>query len=239
MPTLVLASNSPRRQELLRQITPRFEIGVSNVEETGSDVLPDWEPAPLPVPVAFQVPRDSHPTLWAWRKAVDVLKAYPDPGPDPLVLGADTIVIGEGIVLGKPAGSRHAVEMLQALRGTRHYVSTGYALVQQAEWGVQTMHAGAVTTAVWMRDYSDEQIEEYVATGEAFDKAGAYALQGLGGRLVSKVEGCYFSVVGFPLCEVRAVLAAAGVPVLPYPGDSYCPHCPQQTKGSPIKRDTK
>jgi septum formation protein len=178
------------------------------------------------VPESFQVPAGSHPTLWAWRKAVDVALRSPIAEGDAVVLGADTVVLGEGAVLGKPVNGEHAFRMLESLRGRMHYVATGYAVVGRAEAeDVRTVRTGAIVSRVWMRDYTDTELEGYVATGEPLDKAGAYALQGLGGSLVERVEGCYRNVVGLPLCAVREALLAAGLELLPYPDGGYCPGC--------------
>jgi septum formation protein len=224
MPSLVLASASPRRQELLKLLTPDFHLAVSNVEATRCTLRPPWPVAPLPLPPEFQIAEDSHPTLWAWRKAVDVAAQDDTASNSSFVLAADTVVIGRGRLLGKPSDPHDATDMLRALRGKPHYVATGYALVHL----VETLGAGAALSCVYMRDYSEEELQGYVATGEPRDKAGAYAVQGLGGRLVSRVEGCYFNVVGLPLCEVRQLLSSAGVPLLAYPESGYCAVCPKR-----------
>jgi septum formation protein len=227
MARLVLASSSPRRVELLRLLVSDYVAAASSVEDTGSDLSPDFPIPTLPVPESFQVSAGSHPTLWAWRKAVDIASRSPHANGDVVVLGADTVVLGEGALLGKPSDSEHAFRMLSSLRGRMHYVATGYAVVVRDEnEGIRTVRTGATVSQVWMRDYSDEELKGYVATGEPLDKAGAYALQGLGGSLVRGVEGCHRNVVGLPLCAVREALLAAGVAVLPYPAGGYCPHCP-------------
>ena len=126
-----------------------------------------------------------------------------------VVLGADTEVVLGGRLMGKPRDAADAVRMLRELRGMFHQVITGVALV-----GVGTVEAeesAAVTTRVRMGEYSDAEIEEYVATGEPFDKAGAYAVQGLGGRLVAEVDGCLSNVVGLPLSTARRLLERWGV----------------------------
>jgi septum formation protein len=227
MSRLVLASSSPRRAELLRLLAPDYVTTASPVEDTGSDRYPDFPLEPLPVPDGFQVPPDRHPTLWAWRKAIDAGMRSGQPGVDLVVLGADTIVLGEGSPLGKPVDREDAFRMLISLRGRMHYVATGYAvLARHGGDEARTIRAAAVVSAVWMRDYTDEELKGYVATGEPLDKAGAYAVQGLGGALVQGVEGCYRNVVGLPVCVVRRALVVAGVEVLPYPEGGYCPHCP-------------
>ncbi len=125
-----------------------------------------------------------------------------------LVLGADTEVVLDGRLLGKPRDAAHAVEMLQMLRGRVHDVITGLAVVDAATGGEET---DAVTSRVRMGDYSAAEIEAYVATGEPFDKAGGYAVQGEGGRLVREVEGCFTNVVGLPVEATRRLLARWGL----------------------------
>lgn len=225
MPSLILASTSPRRIELLAQLVPDYGLAASTVEDTGSDLFPECQLPPLELPEGFHVPQDWHPTLWARRKAADVALHLPEIESNAIVLGADTIVVGQGTLLGKPKNNEDAFRMLQGLRGKRHCVITGHALVKRREGGVETLHAGATISAVWMRDYSDTELEGYVATGEPLDKAGAYALQGLGGKLVERVEGCFKNVVGLPLCEVRRVLVGNGMGVLGYPEGGYCERC--------------
>ena len=225
LPVLILASGSARRRELIARLVPSFRNGISEVEEEGSDLVPPWEINPLALPPAFAIDPAYHPVLWAWRKAADVARDLAETG-RPLVLGADTVVIAEGRLLNKPGSPDEAAQMLRTLRGRAHYVATGYALVRDGQEGPETVARGATLSCVWMRDYSDVELEGYVATGEPLDKAGAYAVQGLGGALVGRVEGCYLNVVGLPLCEVREALEAAGMPVLPYPLGGYCDYCP-------------
>jgi septum formation protein len=128
--------------------------------------------------------------------------------PATVVLGADTEVVLDASLLGKPADGRDAARMLRALRGRTHQVITGVALVAPATGREET---AAVTTLVTMGDYGDADIEAYVATGEPLDKAGAYAVQGVGGRLVARVDGCFTNVVGLPLSTTRRLLEAWGI----------------------------
>jgi septum formation protein len=226
--TLILASGSPRRLELIRRIVPDFRALASPVEETGSEHTPDFDMPPLFLAPPFPVPPDQDPRLWAWRKAVDVIESNRDSiPPGSPVLGADTIVVGPGRILGKPKSRQEAVEMLSMLRATYHYVVTGFAILRTGEGGAQpqSLHHEAVVSTVFMRDFSDVELEGYVATDEPYDKAGAYAVQGQGGKLVSSVEGCLNNVVGLPLCAVRRALASCGAEVLPYPFGGYCEHC--------------
>jgi septum formation protein len=127
------------------------------------------------------------------------------------VLGADTEVVLDGQLLGKPRDAADAVRILRALRGRAHDVITGIALVEAGPPPGREETA-AVCTRVAMRDYADEEIEAYVATGEPFDKAGAYAVQGVGNRLVAAVEGCLSNVVGLPVSTTRRLLAGWGFP---------------------------
>jgi septum formation protein len=223
---LVLASSSPRRHELLRRLIPGFEVATSSVEEEGSSLIPAWTISPLDVPQDYAVPVESHPTLWAWRKAVDVCRQLGNPS-DAYILAADTIVIGKGKIMGKPGINEVAARMLAELRGKKHFVATGGVLLRASEAeSTIAPHQFLVVSTVWMRDYSDREMVEYVATGEPLDKAGAYAVQELGGKLVERVEGCYYTVVGLPLCEARNALVEASIPVEPYPPAGYCDFCP-------------
>ena len=127
-----------------------------------------------------------------------------------VVLGADTVVVIDGIALGKPSGVQEASAMLQRLRGRAHEVITGVAVVDAASGRVEST---AVVTRVVMADVSDDAIEAYVASGEPFDKAGGYAIQGDGGALVIGFVGSYSNVVGLPLAATAALLRRFGVPV--------------------------
>ncbi|MCA9878404.1 MAG: septum formation protein Maf, partial [Thermomicrobiales bacterium] len=144
------------------------------------------------------------------------------------VLGADTIVVLDGEILGKPADAADAAAMLRLLRGRAHEVVTGLALVNAGTGDAQTATVPAVVT---MRDYADAEIAAYVTTGEPLDKAGAYGIQGLGGALVAGFSGCFNSVVGLPLCGVTTLLRAAGftvpdVPACRRPDGTACPRWP-------------
>ncbi len=143
-------------------------------------------------------------------RALALAKARAVAGRVPIgvVLGADTIVVLGGTVLGKPRDADDARRMLRALSGKLHEVITGVALVE-APGRRQT--SAAVVTRVQMDQYGDEEIETYLSTGEPYDKAGAYAIQGAGSRLVARVEGCYTNVVGLPLTTTRRLLAEWGI----------------------------
>jgi len=143
----------------------------------------------------------------ALAKARAVARALPGS----VVLGADTIVVLDGEILGKPGGAAAAVRMLRRLRNRAHEVLTAVAIVGA---GGPRERTATVLTRVTMRDYSDADIDDYVATGEPLDKAGAYAVQEGGQRLVAQVDGCYTNVVGLPVTTTRTLLASFGVSVI-------------------------
>ena len=187
--TLVLASASPRRRELVASLGIPFEVVASDVDET-------LDAVPLPEAVA----------RLALRKARAVAPARPAA----IVLAADTIVVIDDRALGKPAHAEEAREMLRALRGRSHEVMTGVAVVDAAtgQSAVET-----VISRVTMDAYSEDAIERYVASGEPLDKAGAYAIQGAGGALVVALQGSRSNVVGLPLAVTAALLRRFGVEV--------------------------
>ena len=188
LPSLVLASASPRRQELLAQLRIAFTVLPSHI--------PEEHPAVPPTEAIAAV-------ALAKARAV-AFQLLPDDAA--VVLGADTEVVLDGRLLGKPRDAADAARILRELRGRVHEVITGVALVAPGR-----EEAAAVTTRVTMRDYSDAEIEAYVATGEPLDKAGAYGVQGLGARLVAQVDGCFTNVVGLPLSTTRQLLERWGV----------------------------
>jgi len=186
---VILASASPRRRELLRGICPRFEVMPSEIDETL-----DGGPTP-----------DAVMSL-ALRKA----RAVAARAPAAVVLAADTLVVIDGMALGKPAGPDEARAMLVRLRGRRHEVITGLAAVRA---GTAREAKAAVVSRVLMASYSYATIETYVASGSPFDKAGGYAIQDLEGRLVDALVGSYTNVVGLPVAETRRLLEEFGVAV--------------------------
>jgi septum formation protein len=189
----VLASASPRRAELLRRLAVPFEVIPSGLEEA-------WPP---------ESAREAVKAL-ALAKARSVALRLPAA----LVLAADTVVVVEGAVFGKPESAEDARRMLRALRGREHEVITGVALV---ETPAGREAAIAVATRVLMRAYTEAEIDAYIASGEPFGKAGAYAIQGAGGGLVAHVEGCYTNVVGLPLTTTRRLLETRGIISSPEP----------------------
>lgn len=187
-PSLILASASPRRRELLEQAGVIFTVIPSNADE---DVIAGETPAEYALRVAK-------------AKAQDVANTQPGHW----VLGADTIVVIDDNILGKPKDATDGYRMLRLLSGCIHQVMTAFVLI--AANGQEYTHQ-IVATTVTFKPLSDEQIQEYLATGEPFDKAGAYAVQGIGAALVEKVEGSYTNVVGLPIDEVLEVLRSAGL----------------------------
>jgi septum formation protein len=190
---LILASASPRRRELLERLGLPFEVRPSGIEE----------------PLAAGVLASTLATTLARAKAADIADRLRAAGEAALVLGADTLVVLDGQPLGKPTSRGDARGMLRALRGRSHEVVTA-VVVRDADPAGREL-TEAVVSRVLMRDYTDDEIAAYVATGEPDDKAGAYAVQGRGGRLVSRVDGCYTNVVGLPLRTTARLLQAFGL----------------------------
>lgn len=188
---IILASKSPRRQELLRQMgVEEFLIVESQADETVEDGLP-------PEQVVRRL---------AARKADAVFQKAK---PGDVVIAADTIVTLEGTVLGKPKDKLDAFQMLSLLSGARHQVYTGLAVYQDDVRIVE--HE---STSVYFREISGREIEGYLATGEPMDKAGGYGIQGRGGLFVERIDGDYFNVVGLPICRLGRVLTGLGIRLL-------------------------
>ncbi|HEM61599.1 MAG TPA: septum formation protein Maf [Chloroflexi bacterium] len=187
-PKVILASGSPRRRELLRLLGLPFQVVRPDMREEGDQGSPP----------ALQA------RALAQRKALSVS----NDNPTNLVLGADTLVVLDGEVMGKPSDVSAAWAMLRALRGQEHLVITGLCLVQP---GRDRPEVDAVQTRVWMRDYADQEIAGYIARGEPFDKAGAYAIQDAYFSPVQEIEGCYANVMGLPLCHLFAALERLGL----------------------------
>lgn len=198
-PTLILASGSPRRFELLSALQIPFVVAVSDAEE--GDTLPDAQLLAILPHVA--VTMHDHPTIRAWRKGYHVAQSYPQS----FVLAADTIVVIDGQVLNKPVDTHDAYRMLRLLSGRTHQVYTGMALF--APHQLPLLHV--CVSHVTMQSLSDTQIHDYVATGEALDKAGAYGIQGMAGTLVTAVDGSFTNVVGLPLIDTVQLLAQVAV----------------------------
>src|ERR1700720_2653841 len=183
---LVLASASPRRQELLRSAGITFEVQPAHIAED-----------PLPGEAAKEC---------AERLAREKALAVARRRPHDIVLGADTVVVVDGQLLGKPSDAADAARMLRLLSGREHRVITGVCLVVNGQPSV-----ASETTIVTMSEITDKEIAEYVASGEPMDKAGAYAIQGIASRWICRIEGDYSNVVGLPVALVWRMLRRAGI----------------------------
>ena len=184
---LILASRSPRRSEMLHNLGLEFDAIPSEVKE---DILREESP-------------EQHVVRLAKAKAMDVGRRYPDRW----VIAADTIVLLEGAILGKPKSKEEAVQMLGRLSGQEHHVLTGFSVrhFEKGKEGCQT-----VETVVRVKDLLPEEIRWYVHTGEPMDKAGAYGVQAIGAFMIESIHGSYTNVVGLPLCELIRMLNRLG-----------------------------
>lgn len=184
---VILASASPRRRELLRRLFATFEA----------------------IPSAVSEPVDGSPhdraLEGAIRKAHDVARRHRG-----LIVGADTLIALDGLALGKPTDRAEAAGMLAALSGREHQVLTGICVLSTWTGAERT---AVETTSVLFRDLADEEIAAYLDTGEADDKAGAYAIQGRGALFVERIEGDFYNVMGLPLCRLGVLLRSMGVDV--------------------------
>lgn len=179
---LILASGSPRRRELLSQLGYSFEVLVPNVEESQQS--------------------DENAAQYVERLSRDkALAGLALANADVVVIGSDTIVVQDGLVLEKPRDFADAERILQHLSGQRHQVMTAVTVATQ-----QHSRSVVVTTEVWFKALSQQEIEQYWQSGEPCDKAGSYGIQGLGGRFVTRIEGSYYAVVGLPLYETDQLL---------------------------------
>src|SRR4051794_13042184 len=205
-PELILASSSPRRQELLREIGVPFQVHAANINE-------DQIAGEAPIAYALRLARE---------KAQAVAAQYPES----YVLGADTIVVLRGEVLGKPKDQQDAARMLRLLSGRDHEVTTAVSLIMPSavppSTAVPNMLVGTVaqgtlaetracTTKVYFREIAETEIQQYVAGGEPMDKAGAYAIQGGASRWTDRIEGEFSNVVGLPLSLVTEMLKITGL----------------------------
>ena len=202
---LVLASASPRRWQIMLSLGLPFVVRSGAVDESS---LAGEDPAAMVQRLA---------EAKAHRVASSAAERF--------VVGADTVVVLDGAHLGKPADGAEAESMLRNLRGREHSVVSGVAVLDRVG-GRRAV--GALSTRVWMRDYGDDELARYVATGEPLDKAGGYAIQDHNFRPVARLEGCYLNVVGLPLCLLLDLLWEAGVDVAPPEPTRVrrlCPHC--------------
>lgn len=196
----MLASGSPRRRELLEQIGVDFEIKVSEAEETYYNTEPEEIVKELSLMKALDIAQGSEE---------DYIEG------DCIVIGADTVVVKDGKILGKPSDEAEAFAMIHALQGSAHMVYTGVAIIECRE-GIDEEDGGvgftfditnhAIGTKVHVMPMTDDEIKAYIATGEPMDKAGAYGIQGRFAAYVEGIEGDYFNVMGLPISYVNAVI---------------------------------
>jgi septum formation protein len=199
MPLLLLASNSPRRRELLALGDWPFGVDISNIDETR---LPGEAPA-----------------AYVRRLAEEKARAVqPHTHPEAVIIGADTSVVIDGDILGKPVDAAEARQMLTRLRGRTHQVYTGIAVIRPSD---DTILAAVMVTDVPMRQYSDAEIDQYILSGDPMDKAGAYGIQNPAFQPVERMEGCYASVMGLPLCSLAVLLRNLDI----HPGADLAGNC--------------
>lgn len=188
MKKIILASASPRRRELLAQIGLEFEVKVSNKEEVYTSTQPQKIVEELALMKAENVASD--------------LEAEAGKLKETIVIGADTIVVRDGEILGKPKDEENAYEILQSLQGRAHEVYTGVAILSYNEAGEKEVINHAVETKVHVHAMSAEEIHAYIATGDPMDKAGAYGIQGRFAAYIDGIEGDFYNVVGLPISYV-------------------------------------
>lgn len=188
---LILASASPRRRELLTQAGLLFTVASADLNE---ELLPDEVAAAY----VQRLAEEKAQAVWNLHKSTD------DSGDALIVLGADTCVVSEGNILGKPTDAADARRMLELLSGRTHAVLTGIAAITHGK-----IVRGLEITQVTFNVLKDAEIARYIASGEPLDKAGAYAIQGYAARWIPRIEGCYFNVVGLPIARTINLLAEA------------------------------
>lgn len=184
---IVLASQSPRRQDLLKQMGLSYRVHAVDIDEHTDRKL-------APGPLVEAISREKAAACAALE------------GPGPLIIAADTVVAMGGEVLGKPKDEADARRMLRLLSGTTHDVYTGYTIRQGEQ-----IYTGRNVTSVVFRTLTDAEIDAYIATGEPMDKAGSYGIQGFGALLVAAIKGDYFNVMGLPICALGLHLKEFGV----------------------------
>lgn len=187
MSEIILASASPRRRELMENMGLKFEVVVSDADESAVDK---------------SVPPEIYVQQLALLKAAATAKSIMD-NKNAIVVSADTIVVNDNKILGKPKDAENAFDILKSLSGKTHEVYTGFCVLRLKD--AYTVCEN-VCTEVTFRSLTDEKIQSYINSGEVFDKAGAYGIQGLGAMLVEKINGDYFNVVGLPVSELAKVL---------------------------------
>lgn len=191
MTQLILASSSPRRKELLEQLSLSFEVVTSSVDESLIELT---EPEQLVMELALRKARSVAATSFS----------------SAVIIGADTVVSIDGKILGKPKDKEHAVQMLQQLSNRKHQVFTGISLVEVRTGQIRQILSNFQKTDVWMRTLSEQDISWYVETGEPMDKAGSYGIQAFGACLVDRIDGCYFNVVGLSLSLLKKMFRQLG-----------------------------
>lgn len=192
MKKIVLASSSPRRENLLRLIGLDFIVYPSNIEED------DGEDKKSPKEVVL-------------KNALEKARVVSQNFSEAIIISADTVVVLDGKILGKPKDKESAINILKKLRGKTHQVFTGVVVWEMPE---NRYFTKVVKSLVKMRDYSIEEIINYVETGEPLDKAGAYGIQGKGALLIEKIEGDYYNIVGLPLASLYLLLKKVEVKLL-------------------------
>jgi len=191
MKTIILASASPRRKELLEKIGLRFEVEPSNYEE---DMLSALEPHEL-----------------AQKISLEKAKVVASKHKNAIVIAADTFTIFGGQILGKPHTEKEARKMLETISGKSHSVITGFSII---DTGTSKTLSKSVETKIYIRKLTLAEVDAYVKSKEPLDKAGAYAIQGLGSVFVEKIEGDYFNVIGLPLSAFTEALKEFGINIL-------------------------
>lgn len=186
--SIILASESARRVDILRTLGISFAIIPPDIDESRKKDEPPKE----------YVLRVSH------EKAQKVGSYFPDKW----VIAADTVVVYKNRILGKPMNEKEAFNMLKTLSGKWHKVITGFCVLNLSK---KTTYRDAVETKVFVRDLYDEEIKRYIKTSEPLDKAGSYAVQGRGGYMVKEIKGSYTNVVGLPICEIAETLLSLGI----------------------------
>jgi len=186
--SIILASKSPRRSQLLQQAGIDISIIPAHINEAS---FPQKDPMDFVKKLSL-------------AKAMAIAEKFPDNW----VIGADTIVLIENKILGKPKSYEHAFEMLDSLNGREHKVITGFSICNKNQ---KKKFCKAVVTNVWFKKASKEEIQWYINTQEPFDKAGAYGIQGKASFLIEKINGSHSNVVGLPICEVIDILTKQGI----------------------------
>jgi nucleoside triphosphate pyrophosphatase len=217
-PTFILASSSPRRRELLGSLGIPFTIIKPDIDET-------QHPGEPPLVYVMRLSHQKAEAVAISQNAVGTGRALSVESNTNVILAADTVVIlgadtlgvdEHGDILGKPVNDDDARDMLRRLRNRTHQVCTALTLLTPSTYTGRGAGGGVLTrittTHVTMRDYSDAEIDAYIATGDPFDKAGSYAIQHPVFKPVAKIDGCYTNVVGLPLCTLKSMLAEIGWP---------------------------